>query len=176
MPRGRQATVIDTNVPVTANRREGGSYACASACALELLAIKDRGHLLLDDQGLILAEYRSYLNYSGQPGAGDAFLRWFFNNRWKADLCSSVPIQQIEHEWRRFEEFPGNIELKDFDPSDQKFVAVANASELKAAILQASDHKWLKWHDALKECEITVRFLCKEELQATAHRKSSPNS
>jgi hypothetical protein len=136
------------------------------------VAIKERGYLLVDDQDLILSEYRNYLNYSGQPGAGDAFLRWFFNNRWKNDLCRTVSIRRIADGWRRFEEFPDDVALAEFDPSDQKFVATANASESPAHILQAADHKWLKWQEPLRGHGITVRFLCEQELQEAADRRT----
>lgn len=172
MQKGRQATIVDTNVPVTANRRDGGSYENASACAAELMAIRERGYLLVDDQDLIVAEYKTYLNYRGQPGAGDAFFRWFFCNRWKADLCRTVHIQPIIHEWCQFEEFPQDAALKDFDPSDQKFVATAISSKADAHILEATDHKWLKWHECLKKYGVVVRFICIEQLQATMKRKA----
>jgi len=137
------------------------------------MALRERGTLVLDDDGLILAEYRKYLNHRGEPGAGDAFLRWFLNNRGKADLCREVAIKAIDHAWRQFDEFPEDDALSTFDKSDQKFVAVAVASGRGATILQATDHKWLSWHDALRANGIAVKFLCEAELQATRDRKQS---
>lgn len=119
---------MDTNVPIRANRRGGESYACASACTQELIALRNSGTLILDNHGLIISEYRNYLNYRGQPGAGDAFLRWFFNNRGKPDLCKEVVITTMNHEWRQFEEFPNDDRLSKFDKADQKFVATAIAA------------------------------------------------
>jgi hypothetical protein len=69
MAKGRRPFVVDTNVVVTANRRDGGTYTCASRCAQALLEIRAHGSLVLDDGDRILKEYRSYLNYSGQPYA-----------------------------------------------------------------------------------------------------------
>jgi len=173
MRKGRQHAVVDTNVAITANRREGGSYVCANACAQELKALKERGTLVLDDQGLILAEYSKYLNYKGQPGFGDVFFRWVINNRGKADLCKEVTITAINHAWRQFDEFPEDVAMSDFDKSDQKFVAVAAAAGRGTSILQASDHKWLSWHHALRANGIPVKFLCEAELHATRDRKKS---
>lgn len=167
--------VLDSNVPIIANRRDGGSYACASQCAQELVALKKRGVLIVDDKGLILAEYRTYLNYSGQPGIGDAFLRWFFNNRGKADLCRTVRISHIDHEWCLFAEFPEDDELADFDKADQKFVATATSDNSGAKITQAGDHKWLRWERVLQRHNVLIRFVCETELQATAARKRGLN-
>jgi len=133
--------------------------------------LRSSGTLVLDDQELILTEYRNYLNYKGQPGVGDAFLRWFFNNRGRPDLCREVAISHIDHKWRRFEEFPENDALSDFDKSDQKFVATALAAGTTTKILQASDHKWLKWHPALAEVGVRVHFLCEAELLETLKGK-----
>ncbi len=163
--------MLDTNVPIVANRRDGGSYACASACAQELLALKSNGLLLLDDQQHILTEYKRYLNHSGQPGAGDAFLRWFFNNRGRRDLCVEVAINPISHAWRHYEEFPDDENLSDFDIADQKFVATARAGK-NATIVQSSDHRWLAWSNDLGNNGVSVRFICEGELRATAARKS----
>lgn len=173
MRRGRKPVVVDTNVPITANRRNGGSYACASACAQELMALRKSGTLVLDRGGLILAEYRNYLNYKGEPGAGDAFFRWFFNNRGKTDLCREIPITPIAHQWRQFEEFPDDETLSNFDKADQKFVSAAIAVKQGASVLQASDHKWLNWHNSLEAHGVEVRFLCKAELFATQNRKKA---
>ncbi|MHB1956816.1 MAG: hypothetical protein ACYCOU_24100 [Sulfobacillus sp.] len=162
---------MDTNVAITANRRDGGTYACANACAKRLLEIKRRGKLVLDNQNEILSEYRSYLNHSGQPGVGDAFFRWFFNNRGKRDLCCEVAITPISHQWRIYEEFPADNALSDFDKSDQKFVAASQGHPEKPPILQATDHKWLKWSDALAVHGTSVSFLCEREVRETAARR-----
>jgi hypothetical protein len=171
MPRGRKPTVVDTNVAVVANHREGGSYACASSCAQALLKLRSNGILLVDSHGLILSEYAKYLNYKGEPGVGDAFFRWFFNNRGRRDLCREVILNELDHAWRRFHEFPDDDALNDFDKDDQKFVATARAEGPKAEILQASDHKWLRWNPHLERHSVVVRFLCPEELAATARRR-----
>lgn len=171
MPKGRCPCIVDTNVVIMANHRDGGTYACASACAKQLLEIKKKGKLVLDSQNQILSEYRSYLNHSGQPGAGDAFFRWFFNNRGKADLCCEVEITPITHQWRLYEEFPEDPALSTFDKSDQKFVATSQAHPQKPVILQATDHKWLQWREGLEKHGTCVSLLCETEIRATAARR-----
>ena len=175
MPRGRTPVVVDTNVAITANRREGGTYACANACAQKLMEIRDQGQLVLDQQGEILSEYKAYLNYSGTPGLGDAFFKWFFNNRGRSDLCYEVSITPIEHKWRRYREFPQDDALASFDKADQKFVAVSQSHPAKPQIIQARDHKWLGWERDLAVHGTSVLFLCKSELLATASRKAGGN-
>ncbi len=61
-----------------------------------------------------------------------------------------------------YQEFPKHDDLNDFDKSDRKFVAVANACTGKPPILQATDSKWWGWKDALNDVGITVHFLCPE--------------
>lgn len=138
------------------------------------MALRESGTLILDNKGLILAEYRNYLNFKGEPGAGDAFLRWFFNNRGKTDLCKEVPITPISHSWRQFEEFPDDEALSSFDKADQKFISVAIATRQAASVLQATDHKWLSWHNSLRTHGVDVRFLCQTELRETKGRKRKP--
>ena len=123
MPKSLQ--VVDANVAIIANKRDGGTYACASACAEALMELRRTGKIVLDEDNLILDEYKKYLKYKGMPGAGDAFIKWLFNNRHKSSLCSLVKITSIDVGWRRFEEFPDDVKLSTFDPSDQKFIAVA---------------------------------------------------
>lgn len=59
-----------------------------------------------------------------------------------------------------YDEFPDHDDLNDFDNSDRKFIAVANAHPAKPPVLQATDSKWWGWKDALNEVGITVQFLC----------------
>ena len=65
-----------------------------------------------------------------------------------------------------YDEFPVHDGLSDFDKSDRKFVAVANAHPEKPQILQATDSKWWGWKNVLKEVEITVHFLCPDYVGA----------
>src|SRR5690606_36140728 len=69
--------VIDTNVALTANgAAEQASSECVANSARALLQVTRHGHLFVDDAGEIVAEYMRKLNPRGQPGPGDAFLKW----------------------------------------------------------------------------------------------------
>jgi len=162
--------VADTNVLVVANRRDGGSYACARNCARALLSLKKVGVIVIDDRDLILSEYRAHCSLAGQPGIGDSFIRWVHDNRGREELVQTVAITPREG-GEGFVEFPEHQELVNFDPADKKFVAAANAHQDKPHILQAADSKWWGWKGALVSCGITVDFLCPDEIKKVYERK-----
>ena len=168
--RGRKCQIVDTNVMVVANGRNGGSHACARNCARALLSIKHFGTIVIDDGDRILSEYRANCSLAGQQGMGDSFIRWVHDNRGRGELVQVVALTQREG-GDDFVEFPDHPELAEFDPADRKFVAVAYAHQDKPPILQASDSKWWGWKDALMSSRITVEFLCPDEIQAAFERK-----
>ncbi|ADU65406.1 hypothetical protein LGV61_03190 [Desulfurispirillum indicum] len=161
--------LVDTNVPKTANLAtqpdadSDVSDACVLACveAVEYV-IKKRG-LIIDAGDEIFNEYRQQLSMKGQPGMGDAFMKWVNDHRYNPEYCDRVAITSNGDS---YEEFPTHDDLNDFDRSDRKFVAAANAHVEKPPILQATDSKWWGWKDALAEVGITVQFLCPEYIEA----------
>jgi hypothetical protein len=84
--------------------------------------------LVLDDMWRIIGEYMQNLRRSGEPGVGDAFLRWVLTNKDNPQRCDLVTITPVENDFR---EFPADAALSDFDPSDRKFIAVALAHPQK---------------------------------------------
>ncbi len=155
--------VIDTNVPATANLAldlqsiEDDKLACVLACVQAIEGVvKDRG-LVMDAGDEIFDEYRKNLRMAGQPGVGDRFMRWVHDHRWGFPEEDRVGISKSGDSYK---EFPDHFGLTDFDPSDRKFVAVANTHPAKPPILQATDSKWWGWKDALAEVGITVTFVC----------------
>lgn len=161
--------LVDTNVPKTANLAiqpdpdSDVSDACVLACieAVEHV-IKKRG-LIIDAGGEIFDEYRQQLAMKGQPGIGDRFMKWVHDNRWSLPDAQRVIITRNGDS---YEEFPTHDGLNNFDISDRKFVAAANAHVEKPQILQATDSKWWGWKDALAEVGIAVQFLCPEYVEA----------
>jgi hypothetical protein len=128
------------------------------------------GKIVLDEGYLIISEYERKLRSDGQGRTGDAFLKWVYNYQWNPRRCDRVRITPTEDS-NNFAEFPDDADLKDFDRSDRKFIAVANAHPGKPSILQASDSKWWGWKDALLECGIKVEFLCPAEIEEAYNRK-----
>ena len=162
--------LVDTNVPVTANLSVRPDL-CADvpdSCILESIqqiknVTKKDCFLVIDDAGEIFQEYRNNLSLRGQPGVGDAFAKWVSDHQYNSSKVDRVPITK---NGSSYEEFPAHAGLNNFDPSDRKFVAVANAHPEKPLILQATDSKWWGWNDALAEVGITVCFLCREYIKA----------
>ena len=161
------AVIIDTNVAVVANRKSAqASEDCEQTCINSLLEITSgEVKLALDDERRIIEEYRGNLSPTGQPGIGDAFLKWVEMN-WtdpqKCDLVSITPVGDLENE---FQEFPTDSALEDFDPDDRKFVAIALTHPEKPPILQAVDRQWWELRDALSRNSVTVEFICEDDIQ-----------
>ncbi len=72
---------------------------------------------------------------------------------------------------KTFVEFPTDLRLAKFDPSDRKFVATILASGEQAPIINAADTDWWDFRDALSDHGITVEFLCPELMTRARHRE-----
>lgn len=166
--------LLDTNVPKTANRTKDPANipddlsACVLACVEAVEHIVKKGGLVLDAGNEIFDEYRQNLSLRGQPGVGDRFMKWVHDNRWKLPNEDRV---EIKRNGNSYDEFPSHEGLVNFDNSDRKFVAVANAHPQKPPILQATDSKWWGWKDALAEVGITVHFLCSDYVKCKYREK-----
>ena len=153
--------VVDTNVAVAANlQTRQTSEVCIESCIDALRDARGEACLLLDGDGLILSEYQKNLSLSGQPGVGDAFFKWLWDNQGSEAHCRKVPI--TPHDDRVFEEFPDDPELAQFDRNDRKFVAVARASSNHPTVINATDTDWWIYRKALKRSGVMVSFLCPE--------------
>ena len=160
--------IIDTNVAIVANgRTEQASEDCENMCINRLAEIATgKVKLALDDQRRIIEEYHKNLSPDGQPGVGDAFLKWVeinWSNPARCDLVPITPVNSLENE---FHEFPTDSALNGFDPDDRKFIAVARKHPEKPPILQAVDSKWLDFSDALHRSGVTVEFICEADISA----------
>lgn len=156
--------IIDTNVALVANAEADVSEECVLACIKELKETMENGSIALDDQWRIIREYMHKLSSSGQPGVGDAFLKWVLTNQANPDRCKLVTITPKDDDELDFIEFPKHKGLENFDRSDRKFVAVSAAHPEHPPILQAVDSKWWGWKEALSECGIEVIFLCPDDI------------
>jgi hypothetical protein len=164
--------VVDTNVPVVANgNSEQASPRCVRTCAIQLRELMEGGKLVLDARWLILKEYMANLKSSGQPGNGDAFLKWVLTNHKNPDRCELVSITPIGDEFTDFEEFPRRPNLTGFHGDDRKFVAVAMAHPEHPVILEAVDTEWWKLRDALSAAGVKVEFLCPGDIETISARQ-----
>ncbi len=155
--------VVDTNVAINANMAHDPDSVpddlvlCVSECIEAIECVVKNGGLVMDSGDEIYDEYRNNLSLKGQPGVGDIFLKWIHDNRWTFPDENRVSVTKRGDS---YDEFPEHDGLKNFDISDRKFVAVANAHPDKPPILEATDSKWWGWKDSLAEIGITVTFLC----------------
>ncbi len=160
--------IVDTNVPITANgHAEQASRTCQLACITTLRTIQAQRRISVDQSGLILQEYRKHLSPNGQPGLGDAFFKWLWNNQANPQVCVSVQIIPTV-DGRGFAEFPDDPALTGFDHSDRKFVAVSLSHSAHPPIYNAVDTDWLHYQDALATHGVIVEHLCTDDLRRLA--------
>ncbi len=153
--------MVDTNVLMVANRRaEQASPQCVRACIQLLREIEDDGVIVIDDNWRILREYRATLSPWDQHEVGNRFLRWIWNQRKSPDRCEQVHLTPRGDANNEFEQFPVDPDLRRFDPSDHKFVAVARASAHQPPIVNATDTDWWHYREILERHDVRVEFLC----------------
>lgn len=154
--------VIDTNVAVVASRLSPqAGERCIAACIRHLDEVRESGGMLIDDRNLILREYTKQLGFAGQPGAGHAFVKWVHDHQAIPASVRQVAITpRTDGQWRRYDEFPDRQSLSTFDPSDQKFVAVALASGENPPILNAVDSDWSNHRVGLNAAGVYPKCLC----------------
>ena len=122
------------------------------------------GHLCIDDGGAILDEYFGAVG-ACQPEAGGAFVKWLLQNQWVASRVSRVAITPRKGAPTSFHELAPPVAGTVYDPSDEKFLAVAAAHPEKPPVLQSFDSKWWGWQESLKNCAVTIHFLCPDEIK-----------
>lgn len=158
--------VVDTNVPKVANHETPqASPQCIFTCAKWIQEIQKQHILVLDDGWYILKEYIRQLNSKGQPGVGDAFLKWVLTNLSNSKHCEQVHITEDIH--GGYLEFPNDPDLGNFDPSDRKFVAVALTHIEHPPILNAVDTDWWNHRVTLERHGIRIKFLCPDYMNRT---------
>jgi len=141
--------VVDTNVAKTANLATQPDLTsdvpdkCVMACIEAIEHVINKKGLVIDAGGEIFDEYRQQLSMKGQPGVGDRFMRWVHDNRWSLPGAHRVTITSNGDS---YDEFPTHDDLNDFDMTDRKFVATANAHVGKPPIASGGDGRmpWVR--------------------------------
>jgi hypothetical protein len=167
------AFVLDTNVLVTANfRASHASAACVTASVAMLIEVRQQHVVVIDDAMIIFHEYFRRASLRGQPGVGDAFLKWLWDNQAKAEHCEKVRITPLADDPDDYREFPRDPGLERFDRNDRKFVAVALVSASKPEVVNSVDTGWHTYREALSRHGVAVRFLCPEQMtERRRHRE-----
>jgi hypothetical protein len=155
--------IVDTNVPVVANRQSPQvSPLCVIACVNKLQEIQAEHTLVLDDKWQIIQEYSRNLRSIGQPGVGDAFLKWVLTNQANSQRCHVIELK-LDNQGNCID-FPQDERLTGFDLSDRKFVALALAHPDHPPVLNAADTDWWHYRHPLAKHGVQVDFLCPEEM------------
>ena len=113
----------------------------------------------------IFKEYRRLLSPSGQPGVGDAFFKWLWDNQANPKRCRQIGITPLAIAIQTLRSFRADPDLATFDAADRKFVAVALASGLNPTILNASDTDWWIHRQPLIRNGLTIEFLCPDLME-----------
>lgn len=155
--------LIDTNVAIVANGKSDAGPACVLA-AIERLERLIAGEILvLDDAEHILTEYRRHLSPHGQPGTGDQFFRWIWEQAiYNPQHCEQIALALDDD--GSFAIFPNTAALAKFDPSDRKFVAAALTHPARPPVVNATDTDWHHHRDALASHGVLVAFICPTEM------------
>lgn len=157
----RKAVIVETNVIAVANKKASHvSPECALNCTAVLLQTSKEFIVVLDAGNRFFEEYFRHANRPGQPGFGDAFVKWLWNNQGYSKHCETVSITQKLADPDDFEEFPGDNDLNSFDRSDRKFVAVALKSSHNPVIYNASDSDWFDFREPLERHGVRIEFIC----------------
>lgn len=96
--------VVDENVIVVANdltrlslgleiRCADATEECRISCVEALEGIIGRGEIVLDDGSEFLEKYKSHATFAGQPGIGDAFLRFVYERGYDTKWVTRVRIR-----------------------------------------------------------------------------------
>lgn len=171
-----ETCIVDTNVFLGAGQKISDwsekQIACSESCKKVIDFVRNRtiDKIVVDSGGEILREYLHNLKtHSGQNQASMVKLI--------AELIHSRVLYRkiTKVADNDYAEFPKDPRLADFDGSDKKFVAVANAEDPRLPILQSMDGKWWKWAKPLHDIGIEVLFtdpviaqgICSEKYQCS---------
>lgn len=168
--------IVDSNVPLLAGtpvskipHDQAEAARICNAFIKDLIENVD-SKIVLDASWEILREYGRAINVCGRgPNTGKIFYRWVCANIRHMDANDLVVLHKDDQ--NSFEEYPKHKGLKNFDPSDRKFIALANAHPEHPPIVQGTDCKWWGIRIALEECGIHVRFLCEAYIKQKFEQK-----
>lgn len=161
-----KAVIIETNVIAVANElADHADTECIVACIDALQIAQEKKKIVIDSGQLLFDEYFRYANRAGQPGLGDFFVKWLWDNQANKRCCEIVTITPSSDDLDDFQEFPDDPELAGFHRDDRKFVAVALASKRKPKILNAVDTDWWHFRDQLRRHNVSIQFLCPDMMR-----------
>lgn len=148
--------VVDTNVLVAANGRDTHvDVSCQVRCADELERIAREEVVCIDDQWLIIREYRKRVEHKGQPGPGTVFYKTIWKKMGNPNRVRRVSVDHRDPEGR---DFADPVLPRHNLKKDAKFLAVA--VKANATIVNAADSDWAEHRELTDELGVRVRQLC----------------
>ena len=164
--------IVDTNVIAAANcltdhLSDKDTLSCQKFLA-DLFQDNIYTIIAIDTSFKVLGEYFKYSNPSGQPGIGDKFAKWIYNNQFNQDKCKRLEIHK-NGEDGDYIEFPDTPSLNNFDLNDRKYVAICVAANKVPHIVNGTDSDWYNFAEAFLEEGISIENICCDELEKWSH-------
>jgi hypothetical protein len=132
---------IDTNVFMAANGYSPQvSGHGVEKCQEFVRSLFANTLISIDSNNEIFDEYFKHMDFSGQPGLGDSFVKYLFDRQVDSAICEIVEI--IMDKKYSYQVFSDKPDLLDFDKSDLKFIAVHLLSKYRSPIVDACDSDW----------------------------------
>ncbi len=154
--------VIDTNVFKVASQE---NHDLADCCYDFLDKLLEKSHnILIDDffdqkSKKFISEIA--IEYSKNLSPQDRAF-WVLQKIYSHEpngIIKRIPVKKDKYN-KYYLDFPKDSDLKNFDKSDRKFVAVAIASKINPEIVNAVDSDWRECEVSLKKY-VKLKFLCK---------------
>lgn len=137
---------------VATGAAEHVSDSCRIKCLTKLFELITNHILLIDDQSLILSEYKGAIGSAPDETFGRSFLTHIFDNIAVPSRVQQIRISPTMANVASFAEFPSDKALEKFDADDRKFVAVSISDKNQSTILQGADVvEWSNHESAFKK-------------------------
>lgn len=169
--------ILDTNVPLTAaGMNAQASDSCKLTCERVVNRIlKGEVAIVIDEHGEAISEYRQNMYPDLRGTQAGQFLYYLLSY---AHQSSRVRKLRLQKEQRgKYLDYPdsednwtSDVQRCDrFDSDDKKWVALAvrfkKETGTDAPIVNAADRCWLAFESHLKEADVTLETLCRDERQ-----------
>ena len=164
--------ILDTNVPTEAAMApdlcQRSKLVIQGKCMEYIYGlIKGKTKLVLDADYEIIGEYRRNIDKSSNMGI--LFLKWL--DQYLGTISMDDLLKLEKNAEGEYIFFPLDENTKDFDPSDRKFIALANLHPQKPPVVEGTDGKWWGYVSAFKKYGIRIHFLDEEYAQMIYTKK-----
>ena len=97
-----------------------------------------------------MQEYAKHCSHNCQPGVGDAFFKFIYDNQHKGQKVTRVSLEEASD----FQQGFVNLPKSNLDKDDHKFLAVAEA--VKGCVVNAVDSDWGLHASVVKRLRVRV--------------------